>query len=111
MHPVPLVALAALFLHSPAPPGGQSPHNPRGGVAHADVSRPSAAGTITGRVTDKETGAPILGASVTVVGTTLGNNTDEDGRYRITGVPVGLASVTARRIGYGSVTQKITVTE
>jgi len=58
-------------------------------VKRADVQPPLFVGSIDGRVTDKETGAPLVGAGVTVVGTTLGNNTDEDGRYRITGVPVG----------------------
>src|SRR5947209_4348682 len=67
---------------------------------------PPAVGSIQGRVTDKETGTPLVGVSVTVVGTALGNNTDEEGHYRIVGVTVGPATVTARRIGYGSLTQK-----
>src|SRR5258708_38375979 len=67
-------------------------------------SKPTAVGTVTGRVTDKETGAPLAGAAVSVVGSTLGNNTDEDGRYRITGLSAGGHGLTGRRIGSAPLT-------
>jgi TonB-dependent starch-binding outer membrane protein SusC len=43
--------------------------------------------TISGKVTNK--GEPIPGASVTVVGQTVGTSSDADGKFKITNVPVG----------------------
>ena len=57
-------------------------------------------GKIAGRVTDKETGQPIPGAAVTIVGTTLGALTDEDGRFVILSAPVGSYIVRAQLVGY-----------
>lgn len=57
-------------------------------------------GKIQGRVTDKSTGEPISGAQVTVVGSTLGNITNDQGFYFINNVPAGLHDVKAQFIGY-----------
>jgi len=57
-------------------------------------------GKITGRAVDRETGEPVLGAAVTVVGTTLGALTDSEGRYVILSVPVGSYVVRAQLVGY-----------
>ncbi len=54
--------------------------------------------TITGKVLDTETGTPILGASVTLVGTTLGTVTDNDGNFSLEGKGTILVSY----IGYKS---------
>src|ERR1051325_206641 len=70
---------------------------------------PTVVGTVAGRVTDQANGAAIVGAAVTVVGTQLGTVTDEQGRYRINGVPNGERTVSARRIGYAQITQRVTV--
>jgi len=43
----------------------------------------AATGQISGRITDKETGDPIIGASVQIVGTTFGAMTDFDGKFVI----------------------------
>src|SRR5690242_17740832 len=56
-------------------------------------------GTISGRVTAAE-GQPIVGAQVLVVGTTRGANTDQQGRYTISGVAAGAQRVRARMLGY-----------
>ena len=40
-------------------------------------------GQIKGLITDKETGEPVIGASVVIVGTTMGSLTDLDGRFSI----------------------------
>ena len=45
-----------------------------------------AQGSVSGRVTD-ESGQPLVGASVMVAGTTIGTNTDLDGRYTLNNVP------------------------
>lgn len=59
-------------------------------------------GKITGTVTDAETGRPIEGAQVTLVGTGRGAITGSNGRYFIISVTPGTYAVQARRIGYQS---------
>jgi TonB-linked SusC/RagA family outer membrane protein len=66
-------------------------------------------GTVTGRVTDSLSGQGIAVATVSVVGTGLSVRTGEDGRYRISDVPVGEHMVRVVRIGYASVTKPVTV--
>jgi TonB-linked SusC/RagA family outer membrane protein len=67
-------------------------------------------GTITGRVIDRGTQQPVVGATVRVVGTTRGAQTSDQGTYRITGVNAGAVNVQALRIGYASSTRPITLT-
>jgi TonB-linked SusC/RagA family outer membrane protein len=55
--------------------------------------------SVSGIVTD-EGGRPIPGASVTVVNTTIGTQTRDDGRYTLPRVPEGVKVLEARRIGY-----------
>jgi TonB-linked SusC/RagA family outer membrane protein len=64
---------------------------------------------VTGRVTDKTSGQSVAGAQVSVVGTTLRALTGQDGRYRLVNVPAGAATIRVAFIGYGSVTQAVTV--
>ena len=54
---------------------------------------------LTGSVADTS-GAPILGAKVTVVGSTAEAETDEKGNFRLGNVPLGQASVRVRRLGF-----------
>lgn len=65
---------------------------------------------VTGRVSDKASGASVAGAQVSIVGTTIRALTGQDGRYRVVNVPVGLATVRVASIGYGTVTQQVAVT-
>jgi len=67
------------------------------------------AGTITGRVIDRGSQQPIVGATVRVVGTTRGAQTSDQGTYRITGVPAGTITVQTLRIGYGSASRPVTI--
>ena len=57
-------------------------------------------GKIAGVVTDSDTGDPLPGASVVLIGTTMGTITDVDGNYFIIGVPVAEYSVQASFVGY-----------
>ena len=66
-------------------------------------------GTISGTVVDASNQQPLQDAQVSVVGTQRGAATDQQGRFRITGVPAGTYQVRARRIGYTAVTQGVTV--
>ena len=67
------------------------------GVAGAQAAP---GGTIVGRVTDVSTKQGILSATVQVDQSRFATVTNEDGRYRITGVPAGAHTIIARRIGY-----------
>jgi TonB-dependent SusC/RagA subfamily outer membrane receptor len=69
----------------------------------------SAVGTITGRVTDSSSGQPVPRAQVTVNGIVLGQATDDNGRFSISGVAAGEHQVTARRVGYAPVTRRVQV--
>ncbi|MDQ3995498.1 MAG: SusC/RagA family TonB-linked outer membrane protein [Gemmatimonadota bacterium] len=65
--------------------------------------------TITGRVTDAVSGAPVEAAQIRVLGTTLGAVADGEGRYTIRGVPAGTVEVRALRVGYAEQKRAITV--
>jgi len=54
---------------------------------------------VSGRVTVEGSGEPLSAASVSVVGTTLGTYTDDQGRFTLS-VPDGPATLRVRRIGY-----------
>src|SRR5438105_1770094 len=64
----------------------------------------------TGIVTERGTGQPLVAAQVVIAGTTRGTVTQENGTYRLTGVPAGAAQLRVLRIGYRAATQPITVT-
>src|SRR5690625_7652825 len=57
-------------------------------------------GTIRGRVVDATTSQPLSVTEVIVTGTSFSTITDENGAFQLVGVPAGLYSVEARRIGY-----------
>jgi TonB-linked SusC/RagA family outer membrane protein len=65
--------------------------------------------SVTGRVTEQGTGAPIPEAQVSIVGTNLGGMTAPDGRYTIRNVPAGTYQIRAGRIGYAEVKRSVTV--
>ncbi len=67
------------------------------------------AGTVTGRVTDSQGGAPIASVQIFIEGLNLGALTQQNGRYLLVNVPAGTHTVTAARIGYGTVTREVTV--
>ncbi|MGF7041390.1 SusC/RagA family TonB-linked outer membrane protein [Mucilaginibacter lappiensis] len=62
---------------------------------------------ITGKVTDKKDGSPLIGVSVvTAVGASGGAITNTDGAYRIS-VPASVTSLTFTYVGYNNVTVPI----
>lgn len=63
-------------------------------------------GKITGSVTDKQTGEPLIGANIIIPGTTLGATTDNDGRYILLNITPGTYSVRISFIGYTPVEVK-----
>lgn len=64
----------------------------------------SQTGKITGKVTDKQTGEPLIGANVIVLNTDYGSATDINGEYTIYNIPPGNYDLRASFIGYQSVT-------
>src|SRR3989442_11620842 len=66
-------------------------------------------GTITGQVTDQSNGQPLVGARVTVVGTSLVTTSRAEGRYQIANVPAGQVTVRATLIGYAAASRSTTV--
>ncbi len=68
-----------------------------------------AQGTITGTVTDSETGETLIGASVVIEGTTIGAATDTDGVYVISNVAPGSYAVMVSFIGFESQSQSVSV--
>ena len=77
-------------------------------MAASPLSAQGGAERITGTVTN-ETGIPLPAVQVSVVGTTLGALTGEDGRYTIVGVSPGAISLRAARIGYTPIVRSVTV--
>jgi outer membrane receptor protein involved in Fe transport len=57
-------------------------------------------GKIAGKVTDKESGSPLIGVNITIGGTRLGAATSTDGTYYIINIPPGTYEVKASCIGY-----------
>lgn len=63
-------------------------------------------GKIAGVITDSETGEPLVGVNIQVVGTTFGAATDVDGTFVILNVPPGLYTLEFSFIGYQTVIVK-----
>ncbi len=61
-------------------------------------------GRVSGKVTDKETGEPLIGANVIIVGTSFGAASDVNGDYIIRQVQSGTYTLKASYIGYQDVT-------
>lgn len=57
-------------------------------------------GTVTGTVTEAETGDPLPGATVQIPDLGSGTATNSDGQYRITGVPAGEQTLQVSFVGY-----------
>jgi hypothetical protein len=57
-------------------------------------------GKLRGRVTDRQTGEPLVGANVVIEGTGLGAAADVNGDYIILSVPPGVYTVRVTYIGY-----------
>ena len=55
--------------------------------------------TVTGRVTSADNGEPLIGVSVSIPGTTVGVNTDADGRYTLSRIPASAKQIRFSFIG------------
>jgi TonB-dependent receptor len=68
-------------------------------------------GQITGQATQAETGTPLAGAEVHVLGTSVFATTSANGRYLIPRAPVGRQTLELRYLGRETVTEEVTVEE
>lgn len=79
-------------------------------LGHISVAPPAGTqGTLTGRVSDAITEAPIAGATVVVEGTQQSALTDAGGRYEIAAIPAGTQRVRAVRVGYTEAEQTVDI--
>ena len=67
--------------------------------AHAGTT-----GKVAGKVLDAQTGEPLVGVNVMLVGTTLGASSDIEGEYFILNIPPGTYTVKASAVGYSPIT-------
>ncbi|CAN5836682.1 TonB-dependent receptor [soil metagenome] len=65
-------------------------------------------GSVSGRVTNAQTGAPIAGVTVQAIGARQGTITRGDGNYRLE-LPAGRHEIRAGSLGYGAVALSVTV--
>jgi outer membrane receptor protein involved in Fe transport len=68
-------------------------------------------GKIAGKVTDAETGQPLVGVNIIVEGTTLGAATNLDGSYAILNVPPGTYNVRFSMVSYERIVVRGVVVE
>ncbi|MBN2356670.1 TonB-dependent receptor [candidate division KSB1 bacterium] len=68
-------------------------------------------GAISGRVTDAQTGQPLPGANVLLIGTVVGAVTTLDGSFSIQNLPAGTYRLRASIVGYITFEQKNVVVE
>ncbi len=69
----------------------------------------AANGSISGKITDKTTHAPLTGANVVIVGTSLGSAADAEGNYKIDNVPIGTYTLQITYIGYPQAARTVKV--
>ena len=67
-------------------------------------------GTVRGRVTEAGSQRPVSDVQMTVVGTSFGALTGQNGEYTIANVPAGPRSIRARRLGFNPLDKPVTVT-
>src|SRR3569833_452088 len=82
-------------------------------VARAAVTKNKGddAGTITGTVTDKADGKPIIGATVSIPDLRRGAITDVNGHYTLDNLPKGIYLVQVTYVGYASFNQRVDFTK
>ena len=66
-------------------------------------------GTITGKVTDAATQAPVPGVQIVVPGTLIATRTNDAGDYRLANVQAGTVAIRAYRLGYKAANDTVRV--
>ncbi len=66
-------------------------------------------GVLRGKVVDRQTRAPIVGANVSIQGTNRGSSVDTDGVFVIPAVPTGTYALTVSSVGYMRQTRTVVI--
>ncbi|MGQ0647807.1 MAG: SusC/RagA family TonB-linked outer membrane protein [Gemmatimonadaceae bacterium] len=66
-------------------------------------------GSIRGKVTVEGASRPLANATVSIVGTQMGTQTNDAGDYRLPSVPAGPRTVRVQRLGFAPATAQVTV--
>lgn len=66
-------------------------------------------GTVTGRVVDAETDAPLSGVNVTLQRSNVGAATNENGQFHLPDVPVGADTLLVQFVGYRTLERPLTI--
>jgi outer membrane receptor protein involved in Fe transport len=77
--------------------------------AGGELLYPAVEGGVSGKVVDRVTRAPLLGAQVFAEGTSIGAMTDSAGAYTLANLPDGQATIRVRMIGYAPASRTATV--
>jgi len=75
-------------------------------LVYALPLRAQIAGKLSGVVTDRATGDPLVGVNISVLGTKLGAMTDVEGTFVILNLPAGKYDVQASLVGYTRVVER-----
>ncbi len=67
--------------------------------------------TLSGTITDAQTGDALPGAHIVLVGSGLGASSDMVGRYLVRGIPPGTYTLRSTYVGYESISATITLLE
>jgi TonB-linked SusC/RagA family outer membrane protein len=108
------VWLAALSAAPPAIAGVGAlalPPTPLAAQQPQDQRAPAGTAVVRGRVVDRDGGAPVNVAQVSVVGQRVGASTNATGEFIIRGVAPGTLTIRVARIGYSPTSQTVTVAQ
>lgn len=67
-------------------------------------------GSLSGRVIDKKTGDPAIGAIIKLENTSLGAAADLDGKYTIKNIPAGDYTISVSIMSYDKISEPVTIT-
>src|SRR6056297_4020258 len=70
-----------------------------------------AQGTLSGTVTDSESGGVLIGVNILLIGEDMGVATDENGEFEFTNVSSGTYTLSARYIGYNTYEQQVSISD
>lgn len=71
----------------------------------------SAQGHLTGRILEAETGEPLIGANVIVMGTSIGAAADAEGRFDIRNLPTGPHTLAASMLSFETQQQEVVIAD
>ncbi|GAA3969010.1 TonB-dependent receptor [Mucilaginibacter dorajii] len=80
-------------------------------VPVTNIDAADAIGTLTGTITDKADGKPIIGATITIPDLRKGAVTDANGKYTFNNIPKGIYLVQVSYLGYSTVNQRVDFTK